>query len=240
MSIKKKLLIIVPLAVILLLTAVCVVYVSDYYHADLAAIESFNAALVEEYEADGDLVFLPQDATTGLIFYPGGKVEHTAYIPLMRAFASQGIACVLVKMPLRLAVLDMDAAKDIPAQFPQIEHWYLGGHSLGGSMAASCLSKHPQPFEGLILLGSYSTADLSSYDGAVLSIYGSEDRVLNQTAYEENQCNLPDGFTETVIPGGCHAYFGMYGKQEGDGTPTITNQEQILLTANIIVEFLAS
>jgi len=239
MSIKKKLLIILPPVFILLCAAVFFIYVSDYYHADLAAMEAFEVPIVKEYDIDGDLVFLPEQATTGLIFYPGGKVEHTAYIPLMRACAAKGMACVLVKMPLRLAVFDANAATDIPSQLPQIETWYLAGHSLGGSMAASCLSKHPEMFEGLILLASYSTADLSSYDGAVLSVYGSEDRVLNMASYNKNKANLPEDFTQTVIPGGCHAYFGMYGSQKGDGTPTITGEEQILFTADLIAEFLS-
>lgn len=242
MSTKKKLLIILPLALILLCAVAFFIYVSDYYRADLTSIEKFHIpsdAAIQEYETGGDLIFLPEGATTGLVFYPGGKVEHTAYIPLMRACASKGVACVLVKMPLRLAVLDVNAAKNIPAQLPQIKTWYLSGHSLGGSMAAACLSKMPEMFDGLILLGSYSTADLSSYDLRILSILGSEDQVLNQTAYDENQSNLPAGFTETVIPGGCHAYFGMYGSQKGDGKPTITNEAQILLTAEIMSQFLS-
>lgn len=239
MSTKKKLLIIFPLAVILLCAGAFFIYVSDYYHADLAAIEAFDIPAVKEYETDGDLVFLPEGATTGLIFYPGGKVEHTAYIPLMRACAAKGMACVLVKMPLRLAVFDANAATDIPSRLPQIKTWYLAGHSLGGSMAASCLSKHPQLFEGLILLGSYSTADLSKTGTCVLSVYGSEDRVLNKASYDKYKPNLPADFTQTVIPGGCHAYFGMYGTQKGDGTPTITCEEQILFTADLIAEFLS-
>jgi hypothetical protein len=29
----------------------------------------------------------------------------------------------------------------------------------------------------------------------------------------------------------------MYGEQDGDGTPTLKNEEQITLTANKIIEF---
>ena len=82
-------------------------------------------------------------------------------------------------------------------------------------------------YEGLILLGSYSTADLSDTDLDVLSIYGSEDKVLNREKYEENKSNLPDDFSEVVIEGGCHAYFGMYGAQDGDGTPTIQTTSRL-------------
>ena len=221
------------------LFAVCAFYLGDYYHADeeaIAAFESDSSVAVTEL-ANGDLVFEPESAEAGLIFYPGGKVEYTAYIPLMQECADRGILCVLVEMPFNLAVFDINAADGIEEAYPEIEDWYIGGHSLGGSMAASYLEKHIDDFEGLILLGSYSMVDFSDSDLNVLSIYGSEDRVLNKEKYEQNKSNLPDDYSETVIDGGCHAFFGVYGNQDGDGTPTITNEEQIQLTAEKIAAF---
>lgn len=105
-------------------------------------------------------------------------------------------------------------------------------------MAASYLGAHKDEFNGLVLLGSYSTENLSDTDLRVLSVFGSEDKVMNRESYAEYKANLPDDFTEIEIPGGCHAYFGMYGTQEGDGTPTITNEEQIYLTAEYITELI--
>ena len=239
---KKKCIkgILIFCAVVALLTAACGIYLGDYYRADTASIEAFMPQnTIEIYEAGKHLlIFQPEEATAGFIFYPGGKVEHTAYTPLMEALASQGILCVLVEMPGNLAVLDMDAAEGIPEQFPEIESWYIGGHSLGGSMAASYLAKQAGAYEGLVLLGSYSTADLSGSGLSVLSIYGSEDHVMNREKYEQNRIHLPADFTEIVLEGGCHAYFGMYGAQDGDGTPTIRAEEQIRLTADAIVSMI--
>ncbi len=168
------------------------------------------------------------------------KLIITAYEPLMQACADRGIFCVLVEMPFNLAVLNMNAADGIQEKYPEIEDWYIGGHSLGGSMAASYLADKANDYEGLILLGSYSTADLSGTDLSVLSVYGSEDKVLNREKYDENKSNLPDNFTEVVIDGGCHAYFGMYGAQDGDGMPTITNKKQINLTVDAIVKLVSN
>ena len=84
---------------------------------------------------------------------------------------------------------------EIQEKYPEIEEWYIGGHSLGGSMAASYLADHADEYEGLILLGSYSTADLSETDLEVLSVYGSEDKVMNRVKYEENKSNLPHNQT---------------------------------------------
>ena len=156
----------------------------------------------------------------------------------MQACAEKGILCVLVEMPFNLAIFDINAADGIQKQYPEIEDWYIGGHSLGGSMAAFYLTDHANDYEGLILLGSYSTVDLSAHDLAVLSIYGSEDTVMNREKYEENKSNLPSDFAEYVIDGGCHAYFGMYGPQDGDGIPAITNEEQIQLTVECIVKMM--
>ena len=227
-------------AVLLLAAAACGFYLGDYYHADTEAIAAFSDAGAVRMQAcdNGDLVWIPGDAAAGFIFYPGGKVEHTAYIPLMQSLASEGIFCVLVKMPFRLAVLDINAAEAIPAQYPHIRHWYIGGHSLGGSMAAACLSGQPDAFDGLVLLGAYSTADLSETDLSVLSVYGSEDRVMNRGKYTGSKDNLPEDFTEILIDGGCHANFGIYGPQEGDGTPGITAQTQITITADAIADLI--
>lgn len=224
------------LIIISIAVAACAVYLSDYYHADMDAIEAFSSKGTVNYKTldDESIVFEPENATKGLIFYPGGKVEYSAYIPLMQACAEQGVLCVLLKMPFNLAVFDINAADGIQDQYPDIADWYIGGHSLGGSMAASYLAKHTEEYEGLVLLGSYSTADLSSTKLNVLSVYGSEDKVMNREKYNKNKSNLPESFAEIVIEGGCHAYFGMYGLQDGDGTPTISNEVQILLTAAYI------
>ncbi len=216
----------------------CGFYLGDYYKADVSAVNAF--ATIENISKDYDentVVFSPDKPKAGLIFYPGGKVEHTAYEPLMKACADKRILCVLVEMPFNLAVFDVNAAEGIQEKYPDIESWYIGGHSLGGSMAASYLKENTDDFDGLVLLGSYSTADLSRTDLEVLSVYGSEDKVLNTEKYKENLPNLPTDFTEIIIDGGCHAFFGTYGAQDSDGTPTISNKEQIRITADAIAEF---
>lgn len=222
--------------VLILVLGAAAIYLGDYYPADADAIAAFTAdsAVVRETLSDGTLVFRPESPQAGLIFYPGGKVDHTAYVPLMDACAQRGFLCVLVEMPFRLAVLDSNAADPIPALFPEISTWYVGGHSLGGAMAATWAEKNPELCQGLILLGAYSSCDLSDLDLRVLSVYGSEDQVMNREKYDSYIVNLPADYRESVIDGGCHAYFGMYGPQDGDGVPTISPEEQLLITAEQI------
>ena len=241
---KRKLTVFI-VAIILLtaITTACIVsfvsYVSDYYPADIDAIRDYaTISNTDIYDIEkGVTVFNPKNATTGFIFYPGGKVEYAAYAPLMDMLASKGILCVLIEMPYNLAIFDINAADGIAERFPEIESWYIGGHSLGGSMAAIYLDGHTDEIDGLVLLGSYSTVDLT--DSRVLSVYGSEDRIMNRAKYRESKKNLPDDFTEVIIQGGNHASFGMYGIQEGDGyLSKITNLEQIEQTANAIFTFI--
>jgi hypothetical protein len=214
-------------------------YVQDYYHASQNALsllseDSKEITILEE--ENKQIAFVPEEIKAGLIFYPGGKVEFEAYVPLMMELAQRGILCVLVHMPANLAVLDSNAADGIQDDYPQVSSWYLAGHSLGGAMASSYIAKHIQDYDGLILLGAYSTSDLNQSDLTVLSIYGSEDGVLNRESYQKNTSNLPDSALEFVIEGGCHSYFGDYGMQEGDGTPFISRQEQLEQTADLIMQ----
>jgi len=227
----------VTFLVLLSLFVICAIYVSDYYEAQIDKIDSFTPKMSSEVYKKDCITFGNDEAETGFIFYPGGKVEYSAYIPLMRLLCEEGVFCVLLEMPFNLAVLDANAAEQIYESYPNIKEWYVGGHSLGGSMAASCLSDNAEKFAGLVLLGSYSTADLSSLGVRVLSAYGSEDGVMKREKYESNLENLPEDYKEVVIDGGCHAYFGMYGEQDGDGEATITQEEQIHITADCILDF---
>ena len=90
------------------------------------------------------------------------------------------VVCVLAEMPCDLAVLDMNAAEGIAGLYPAVARWYIGGHSLGGCMAAYYAAAHPEELQGLVLLGAYSSAELSGTALRVLSVYGSEDQVMNR------------------------------------------------------------
>lgn len=236
---QTKAILAVCLALLLLLGVGGYVYVADYHHADETALEAMAYQADEvQIKEDGNVTwFVPQEPIAGLIFYPGGKVEHTAYAPLLRAYAEQGLLCALVRMPGNLAVLDVNAADGLPEKHPEITTWYIAGHSLGGAMAASYAAAHSEDYNGLILLAAYSTKDLTQTPLRVLSIYGSEDGVMDRESYKKNWANLPADTTEVILEGGCHAQFGSYGSQDGDGTPAISGEEQIKQTVEAIAAF---
>ena len=157
------------LCLLAVLLAVCIafgIYVSDYYHTDPAAEDALvSDDVVSVTKQNGNWVFVPESPTAGLIFYPGDKVENTAYAPLLHDLAEDGILCVLVKMPCNLAVLNRNAADGIPECFPEVTDWYIGGHSLGGAMAASYAAKHTDELDGLVLLAAFNLIPILPLDG---------------------------------------------------------------------------
>ena len=104
-------------------------------------------------------------------------------------------------------------------------------------MASNYAAAHSEDFDGLILLAAYSTKDLTGTTLRALSVYGSEDGVMNRESYEKNRANLPADTTEVILDGGCHSQFGSYGPQDGDGIPTISGEEQVRQTAEAIAAF---
>ena len=233
---KRSLGRLLAILLILALIAGVAVYLGTYYHASPDAMETIAnpPAGVTVETADGRIAFVPEHPTAGLIFYPGGKVQYEAYAPLMAACAERGILCVLVHMPCNLAVFAPNAADGIAEQYPEINRWYIGGHSLGGAFAARYAAKHADALEGLILLAAYATDDLKDSGLAVLSVVGTEDGVLNVGKYDACRTNLPADAKECVIEGGNHAQFGSYGAQSGDGTAKITPGEQWAQTVSAI------
>lgn len=219
---------------------VCFLSISvGYYKADTTALNALKTdPFVLVQENDNQYTFSPISGTStkGLIFYPGGKVEYKAYAPLMKQIASKGITCYLVEMPLNYAWLGTNKADSIINSNKNITSWYIAGHSLGGAIAGTYAEKNKNKLDGVILLGAYTTSSLT--DLSVLSIYGSEDKVLSKEKYDKYKSNLTDSCVEVVIPGGNHSYFGSYGEQEGDGKATITPIEQWTATTNSITTFI--
>ncbi len=228
----------VLLAVTVLIGGV-LVFMLDACPADRASIEAFLPDGIEGVTDGRYTVFAPENPIAGFICYPGARVEPEAYIPLMQACASKGILCILVDMPLNFPLVWGDAADGLQDRYPDIAQWYIGGHSLGGYMASGYAAEHAEDFEGLILLASYTDADLRDSGLEVLTIYGSEDTVLNRERYEKGRTLLPEGYREIVIDGGCHAYFGMYTGQDGSPDLPVSNAEQLWTTADAIYALIA-
>ena len=226
---KRKIAAGILLAVLVLVVGGFFWYVSDYYRAEDVALEVLAGG--EHLEVRDNLTILspsyPTD--TAIIFYPGAKVEAAAYLPLLDQLRQTGLTCLLVEMPFHLAIFDVNAAEDVMAQFPDIRHWYIAGHSMGGAMASQFASEHLDEVDGLILLGAYLYGDYPPED--TLTIYGS----LNQSV--EAKIDYKENVVE--IEGGNHAQFGNYGPQKGDLPATISAEEQQAQTVEAISNFIA-
>ena len=231
---KKHLWLKILAVTLLLLVAAFFLYVSDYYRAEPPAAEALRSSgAVRVTETDFGWLFDGPGEEEALIFYPGGKVEAASYAPLLRRLAEGGMDVCLVEMPLRLAFLDIDKAETVMAAY-DYPRWYIGGHSLGGAMAAVWAASNGDRIDGLILLAAYPTRPLDA-DLTEILIVGSEDGVVNGEKLREGAQYAPEDLTEAVIPGGNHAQFGCYGPQKGDGEAGISAEEQQAETVRLIL-----
>ena len=220
----------------LLILALLVVVGGALYVAPQPLLPEATAALastdVVTYADEGDwLAFTPTNASatgaaTGFIFYPGAKVPAAAYAPAAQAIASAGYPTYIAEMPLDLAVLDGNAAADIQAAHPEVTTWVIGGHSLGGVMAAGYAADHADEVEGLALWASYPSADISGADLVTSSIYGTLDAGAERMTSPETKAKLPAATTFVAIEGGNHEQMGWYTGQPSDPPATISRAEQ--------------
>ncbi|GAA4062842.1 alpha/beta hydrolase [Amphibacillus indicireducens] len=219
------------ISLVLIITAGFFIYVSNYYHAEEVALAVMKNGKNLEVQDDYIVLSPSSPSDTGMIFYPGGKVEHLAYLPMMEKITAQtGITTILVKMPFNLAVFGASKADQVIEQFPDLTDWYIGGHSLGGAMASDYASKNQTKVDGLILMGAYIYGDYPS--DRTLTIYGTlETDVAQEIDYTDNV---------VAIEGGNHAQFGHYGKQKGDPDATVSREDQQRIAVEAIQTFLFS
>ena len=217
------------LLVLAILTGTFFWYVSDYYKAEDVALEVMAQGSGITVQNNLTILSPSYPTDTAIIFYPGAKVEAEAYLPLLDQIRQTGVTCILVHMPFHMAIFDADAAEEVIAQFPEYQHWYMAGHSMGGAMTSKFAADHPDQVDGLILMGAYIYGDYP--DEKTSTIYGS----LNQSV--EDNIDYTENIVE--IEGGNHAQFGNYGLQKGDLPATISAEEQQAQTAAAIETFLS-
>ena len=196
-------------------------------------------------------------SAAGLLFYPGGLVDSHVYNEILSQFVeSAGVLTVIVKMPSNLAVLDINAGLSVTPGYPEISRWIIAGHSLGGSMAASTVKRNPSAYDGLIFMDSYPAGSdsLKTWPGTVLSLYSSIEKISDPVRMQKTLDLIPPATWLTKdsriypeeknnysvihqIDGGSHSYFGTYGPQAGDYTPTITRTDFHTEVIDYMVEF---
>ena len=191
-------------------------------------------------DAGAWLEWTPVDGspTTGLVVYPGAKVPAEAYGPLAQAIAGEGYLVAVIPMPLNLAILGVSKADGPIAGHPEITKWAIGGHSLGGSMAAQYAGDHPERVAGLAFWAAYAATDLSGLDLAVMSTWGSLDAGAARMSGEEARAAVPADAVFVEIPGGNHEQMGWYTGQPNDPPATISREDQQRSVAASTVELL--
>jgi hypothetical protein len=211
------------------------------YPARAVALSALESTDRVEITQGNWITFAPVEKTeTGLIFYPGGLVEPTAYAPVLRKIAEEGVLVVITPVPLNLAILNTGAANAVIDDHPHISTWILAGHSLGGASAAIFAENNPTRIDALALWDSYppNSADLSDNALSVISIFGTTNNVPNTENFDDRRHLLPADTIFVGIEGASHAQFGDYGPQKGDVVASISLAEQHDKVAEIMLDFI--
>lgn len=238
-SAMKK--IMIGLATILVVAVIgFVVWANITYKPQNLAEEALVSDRNVEVSVNKFISFSPigKTPTKGFIFYPGAKIEPEAYAPLCKAIAEQGYQVVIVPMTLNLATLSINKGDQVIDKYQSIDTWVVGGHSLGGTMAAKFASNNNE-VDGVVLLASYPMGDeLKDLGKDVLSVWGSKDGVLNYKDLISAKDNLPSDTTYVEIEGANHSQFGDYGLQKGDNDAIVSQDKQLSVTTKSILKFL--
>jgi len=208
-------------------------------NADEHALASLEADDKSSVTLGKNIVMAPGSNTpqTGIILYPGGRCDPRAYAPVMRPLAATGNLVVIPNMPLRLAVLDANRVGKIMAAYPDIKRWIIGGHSMGGAMAAAWVFKNPEIAKGLFFIASYPSSMHAMPDSAlpIAMVYGTHDEITRKAEFEASHERLPKHAEFTAIEGGDHYQFGSFA--DVDVTATISRDEQQRQTIAILQSF---
>lgn len=195
------------------------------------------------------LAFLPAESTAraALVFICGSGIAAEAYAPLLRPLAGEGYPVFVVRLPYRFAPLEshkqkaIARARQVMADHPEIRHWVIGGHSLGGALAARMARLDWESLSGLVLVATTHPKrdDLSSLPIPVTKIYATNDGVAPPDRVHANSGLLPPDTNWVAIDGGNHSQFGRYGHQLLDGEATISREEQESFTRAALVDALS-
>ena len=239
---RSRKIILAALIVVTVAVAGFIIWAETPLPAMPEALAALNSDSQVQVDSSRWIAFQPVGVQShvGFIFYPGGRVDPRAYAPPVRQIAEAGYLSVIVPMPLNLAVFAPDSALEVMRTYPEIWTWIIGGHSLGGSMAAQFVYGHAGAMKGLVLWASYppSGNNLTAYNIEAVSIYGTLDGVVNMGELVASHSLLPPNTTWVAIVGGNHAQFGWYGQQPSDNNATISRESQQSQAVQAVLELI--
>lgn len=218
----------ISIAVILLLAFGGFYFWSQQTYKPSKEMYSLVGKVNTDHEHNWDVFEPLKNKETGIILYPGAKVEPEAYSYFAKGLAKDGYTVIIPNIKFNFALLDVNKAEQVIESYPTIKNWYVGGHSLGGVAAASFAYENLNKIDGIIFLGSYpnNSNDFSDLNVPILSLYAENDGLSTISKIEETKHLLSQDTTMYEVLGGNHAQFGMYGKQKGDKKATITAKQQ--------------
>ncbi|KAL3924747.1 MAG: hypothetical protein SGILL_000857 [Bacillariaceae sp.] len=212
-------------------------------------------------------VFFPPTVSIGdsvenaLVFYPGMLIDHLAYSTVLGNLSDQGILVLLVNAgPSRMCneVASVEHLKRLQHEISTlmgitVKEWTIGGHSLGGMVAANLTQQRGFPSDITQLVqwaipGEPCNLFKSKHVlKSVLRISASKDEIVKP--FQLGDTHIRDKFPPNcdvqleMIVGGNHAGFGHYGPQifpGKDGERGIVLEQQQVKVVQWTSQFIQS
>lgn len=224
---------------IFLVTIALIIGMATYLHSASYAPSPAAITATKNAQVSKDAtVFKSKHSRLTVIFYPGAMVEPNSYSIWARDVAKAEYTVKIAHFPLNMAFFKLNAADSL---VQTKDKYVIGGHSLGGAMAARYAHKcKNKKLKGVFFLASYADEKgrLDNKPYSTLSITATHDGVLNWNNYKKYKKYLPKDTSYVSIKGGNHGGFGSYGNQKGDKKATISNYKQQQIIAKQIIIWL--
>lgn len=193
--------------------------------------------IANEMEKVGNDYYFNGDSNVGFIIFSGAKADEKAYSYIAKLLHEAGHTVVIPKVLFRMSATGINHGFEIIEANPEIEKWFLIGHSLGGLPVSRIAAGEPAKLQGIAFLASYMITDLSELDISAIRITASNDKIMSKNSLEKNLNYLPKKSTSIMIEGANHQGFGAYDSLSRDGEATMTWKEQQEQTVLLILDF---
>lgn len=194
--------------------------------------------IVSKMDKVGNDYYFRGDSGVGFIIFTGAKMDEKSYAYIAELLHKEGHTVVLPKFMFHMSSTGTNRGIEIMESNPEIEKWFLIGHSIGGMPISRIAVQKPANLQGLAFLASYVSTDLSELDVSAIHIMASNDNFYSEKQRAEERLDyLPKNSTVITIEGASHQGFGAYDSWGDRGGATLPWKEQQKQAVRMMLDF---
>ncbi len=195
-------------------------------------------AIANDMERVGKDYYFRGESGLGFVIFSGAKTDERAYAYIAKLLHDKGHTVVIPKQLFHLSMFGTKHGMELMTSDSNIKKWILIGHSLGGMPVSRIAAALPGNLQGIVLLATYASVDLSDLDIGAIRITADHDGIMDNDFMQRFDGNLPRGASNLMLQGANHQGFAAYHSTSGrDGKATIPWQEQNEQTVQLILDY---